>query len=90
LTHDTPEAVADGDDAALGIGYRVRPMQVILSAHAPCALTAQALASVEAHDLGAAAGPEFKEVCERFDADAPLLHTRSGVSRETDRHTGAP
>jgi hypothetical protein len=94
MTGKTAVAVADGDDGAPGIGHRVQLMQVISSAQAPGVSTALALALVEEHDLGASAGwdrrAEFKEVCERFDADAPLLHSCAGVSRETDPHAGAP
>jgi hypothetical protein len=94
MTGDASVAMANGDDRASGIGHRVQLMEVISSAQAPGASKTLALALVEEHDLGASAGrnsgAEFKEVCKSFHADAPLLHARSGVSRETDRHAGAP
>jgi hypothetical protein len=93
-TGDTAKAVPNGDDGTFGIGHPVQLMPVILSAQAAGALKTLALGLVEEHDLGAPAGrdggAEFKEICERFDADAPLLHARAGVGRETDRHAGAP
>jgi hypothetical protein len=94
MTGDASVAMADGNDRAPGIGHGVQLMEVISSAQAPGASKALVLALIEEHDLGAPGGrhggPEFKEVCEGFDADAPLLHARAGVSRETDRHAGAP
>jgi hypothetical protein len=94
MTGDASVAMANGDDRAPAIGHRVQLMEVISSAQAPGTSKTLALAPIEEHDLGAPVGrdrrAEFKEVCERFDADAPLLHARAGVSRETDRHAGAP
>jgi hypothetical protein len=94
MTGGTAVPVADGDDGAPGVGHRVQLMDVILSAPALGMLKPLALALVEKDDLGASAGwdrrAEFKEVCERFDADASLLHSCARVGRETDPHAGAP
>jgi hypothetical protein len=94
MTTDAPVAMADGDDRAPRVGHRVQLMEVVSSAQAPGASQTLALALPEEHDLGAPAGrnrgAEFEEVCKGFYANAPLLHARAGVGRETDRHAGAP